>query len=65
MSVKTRKVYKDAIEDIKERKLTEEERFIELERAIEARMEGCEDPNEILKKLKIKRIERQKKKLNC
>ena len=65
VSLQTLKVYQDVIEDIKESKLTEEERIIELERAIEARMEGCEDPNEILKKLKIKRNERQKKKLNC
>ena len=51
-------MYQDVIEDIKESKLNGEERIIEIERAIEARMEGSEDPNGILEKLKLKRSTR-------
>ena len=58
VSLKTLKVYQDVIEDIKESKLNGEERIIEIERAIEARMEGSEDPNGILEKLKLKRSTR-------
>ena len=65
VSLKTLKVYQDVIEDIKESKLNGEERVIEIERAIEARMEGSEDPNGILEKLKLKRSTRLTAKESC
>ena len=60
-------MYQDVIKDIKESKLTEEERIIELEWPIESRMEVCEDPNGILEKLKLKRSDRftAKENLQC
>ena len=58
VSLKTLKVYQDVFEDIKESNLNGEERIIEIERALEARMEGSEDPNGILEKLKLKRSTR-------
>ena len=53
VSVKSFQVYKDVKEDIKESKLSENEKSIELERALEARMKGC-DGDGILKKHHIK-----------
>ena len=56
--IRTNKGYKDVIEDIKERKLTKEEWMFEMERAIQARMEGCEDKDGILEKIKLNRLKR-------
>ena len=59
--LKTLKVYNDVIEDIKERKLTKEDWIFEIEQAIQARMEGCEDKDGILKKIKLNRLKRSER----
>ena len=53
ISLKRLKVFDEVIEDIKEMNLTGEEKSIEIDSAIEARMEGWDDPNGILKKIKL------------
>ena len=58
VSLKTLKVYKDVIEDIKESKLPKEDWLFEMERAIQARMEGCEDKDGILEKMRLIRLKR-------
>ena len=40
-------------DDIKESNLTGEEKSIEIDRAIEARMEGQDDPDGLLEKIKL------------
>ena len=52
------KVFDDVIEDIKESNLTGEEKSIEIDSAIEARMEGWDDPNGILEKIKLHKQKR-------
>ena len=50
---KTLKVFDDVIEDIKESNLTGEEKSIEIDRAIVARMEGSDIRDGILEKIKV------------
>ena len=61
VSLKTLKAYKDVIEDIKESKLTGEEWMFEMEWAIQARMEGCEDKDGVLEKIKLNRLKRSER----
>ena len=61
VSLKTLKVYQDVIEDIKESKLTGEEWMFEMERAIQARMEGCEDKDGVLETIKLNRLKRSER----
>ena len=70
ISLKTLKVFDEVIEDIKEMNLTGEEKSIEIDRAIEARMEGWDDPKGILEKIKLLKQKRSeslaaKEKLHC
>ena len=58
VALKTLKVFDDVIEDIKESKLTVEEKSIEQERAIEARVKGCDNENEVLKMIRLNRLKR-------
>ena len=58
VSLKTLKVFDNVIEDIKESKLIGEEKSIEQERAIEARVKGRDNKNEVLDMIIINRLKR-------
>ena len=58
VSFKMLKVFGNLIEDIKESKLTGEEKSIEQERGIEARVKGCDNENEVLKMIRLNRLKR-------
>ena len=53
ISVKTLKVFNNIVEDIKEGNLTGKEKSIEIYWALEARMDGCDNRDGILEKIKF------------